>query len=273
MGGFASGPGGLASWLLRYPLCIHEQNAISGMTNRLLSRFASYRLEAFHGALPRATAEVGNPVRKDIVELPVPEQRYAEHEGPLRILVIGGSRGAAILNETVPQSLAFMVVAKDAHIWHQAGKGNRGIVQTRYSEQLAEQPGSLDERVKVSDFIDDMPAAYQWADMVICRAGALTVSELAAAGIASILIPFPYAVDDHQTANANYLADHKAALLLPQTELTPSYLAEKVDGLASRASCLEMAKKARERAKINATEDVANYCAKAAGVTLVEEQS
>lgn len=268
MGGFASGPGGLASWLLGYPLCIHEQNAIAGMTNKYLSKFARYRLEAFEGSLPDATAEVGNPVRAEIAAIEAPESRIKSHQGPLRILVVGGSRGAAVLNEVLPETIAHLHSQLPITIWHQAGKGNQGVVSERYSQAFANQETTMPEGIQISEFIDDMPAAYGWADLVVCRSGALTVSELASAGIGSILIPFPHAVDDHQTANANYLVKAGAATLLPQADLSVATLSEAILSASQSDTCLEMAISARHKARNDATETVANYCAKAAGIEL-----
>lgn len=270
MGGFASGPGGLASKILGYPLCIHEQNAIAGMTNRYLSRLTKFRLEAFAGSLPAPAEEVGNPVRDEISAISEPEGRYQKRQGPLRILIVGGSRGAAILNEVVPQSVAQVAQQMECLVRHQAGAGNRGVVVERYSEAMSNTEHSLTEAVQVDDFIDDMQAAYEWADLVICRSGALTISELAVAGIASILVPFPHAVDDHQTVNANYLVSVGGAVLLPQTDLTPDHLTRLIISLRERAACKAMALKARTRARTNATEVVARRCAEAAGIAVGE---
>ena len=263
MGGFASGPGGLASWLLGYPLCIHEQNAVSGLTNRWLAKIATYKLEAFPGSLKQADEQVGNPVRADISAIEPPDRRLKQHLGDLRILIIGGSRGAAVLNEIVPKSAALIGQETPLEIWHQVGSGNKGIVTERYSEAGF---NLTDQSITVSDFIDDMPKAYAWADLVICRSGALTVSELAAVGLAAIFIPFPHAVDDHQTKNAAYLVDVKAAEIIPQAEFSEQSLTDKVLAIGHRNNCIEMAKRAREMSKPNATTKVAEYCAKASGL-------
>jgi len=273
MGGFASGPGGLASRLLGYPLCVHEQNAIAGMTNRYLAKMARYKLAAFPNSLANATEVVGNPVRDVITTIDAPEVRFAEKQGPLNILVVGGSRGAAILNETLPDTVKQLLLDTDIKVLHQAGSGRRGVVLERYSQALSELNIALEDVVEVSDFITDMKSAYEWADLVICRSGALTVSELASAGVASILIPFPHAVDDHQTVNGNYLVNADAARMIQQTELSAQSLAEKVKAIGGREGCLSMAINARAKAKNNATADVARYCAKAAGFELQESVS
>jgi len=260
MGGFASGPGGLAAWLLRRPLCIHEQNAIAGVTNKILSKFALYSLQAFPGTFDKADAVTGNPVRKSICELENPEQRFKEHQGPFRLLILGGSRGAAIFNQLVPDAIALLPASLEIAIRHQTGKGNRGIVIERYSErQLINDKG-----LSVEEFIDDMDAAYQWADIMLCRSGALTVSELAVAGLGAIFVPFPHAVDDHQTANADYLVEAKAAEIIQQSVLTAGKLAQLISRIANRKQCLQMAINARNQGKPKATVDVAEYCIKAA---------
>ena len=273
MGGFASGPGGLASRLLGYPLCIHEQNAIAGMTNRYLAKMAQFKLAAFPNSLVNATAVVGNPVRNDIVEIVSPEVRFARKQGPLKILVVGGSRGAAILNETLPESIQLLLADTDVSVRHQAGSGRRGVVLERYSSALAETDIAMEEVIEVSDFITDMKSAYEWADLVVCRSGALTVSELASAGVASILIPFPHAVDDHQTVNGQYLVNGDSARMIQQSVLNAQSLAQEIKAIGGREGCLNMAINARKLAKNNATADVAGYCAKAAGYELQESVS
>lgn len=255
MGGFASGPGGVAAWLLRRPLVLHEQNAVIGMTNKLLSHIATRLLEAFPGAFKDTMAEhVGNPVRKAISELPEPEVRYQQHEGAIRILVIGGSLGAQALNETVPQAIAVLPGSSDVEVWHQSGRNKDDATREMYQEHNVS--------AKVMNFIDDMAGAYAWADLVICRAGALTVSELSAAGVASVFIPYPYAVDDHQTLNAQYLVDAGAAKIMSQKSLTAESLASCLHELVEkgRTHLLSMAEAARSCAKPDATMDVANAC-------------
>ncbi len=263
MGGFASGPGGIAAWLMRRPLCIHEQNAIPGVTNRVLSRLARYSLQAFPGAFVKADAVTGNPVRESICNLPAPKERFTERRGAIRLLIVGGSRGAAIFNQLVPEAALLLSEDVPLNVWHQTGANNRGVVLERYSErQLINDQMPL----KIEEFITDMDAAYQWADLVLCRSGALTVSELAVAGLGAIFVPFPYAVDDHQTANANYLVRANAARLISQEQLTAEKLAETIRELTDRNQCLEMAMNAKQQGKPNATKEVATYCIKAAGL-------
>jgi len=266
MGGFASGPGGIAAWLLKIPLCIHEQNAISGVTNKILSKVATYKLQAFPGAIANADAVTGNPVRKDICDIEAPEKRFINHQGAIRLLIIGGSRGAAILNELVPESIKLLPESIELNVWHQVGANNHHEVTNRYSI-ISNNHESKNIKITIDEFIDEMNEAYQWADVVICRSGALTVSEVAVVGLGAIFIPFPYAVDDHQTANAKYLSSAKAAEIIQQSELNPELLANKIIHLAERNRCLEMAKKARAEGKPNATSEVADYCIKAANLT------
>lgn len=267
MGGFASGPGGVVSRLLGIPLVIHEQNAVAGLTNRLLSRLAGQCLQAFPDALPQrcAAAVVGNPVRADIAALPDPQQRFAGRSGALRLLVLGGSLGAQSLNQVVPEMLKCLPENVLIEVRHQAGKNK--FDETR--QVYAEANSRANVAAEVTPFIADMAEAYGWADIVLCRAGALTIAELAAAGVAAILIPFPYAVDDHQTVNAAYLADAGAAVLIPQNKLNAQMLADKIISITtgdgdSRAQLLIMANKARDMALIHATEQVARVCMEAA---------
>jgi UDP-N-acetylglucosamine--N-acetylmuramyl-(pentapeptide) pyrophosphoryl-undecaprenol N-acetylglucosamine transferase len=256
LGGFVTGPGGLAAWLLRRPLVIHEQNAIAGLTNRLLSRLAHRVLEAFPGSFPSSikTVQTGNPVRADIAELPIPTTRIGAHQGQYRLLVIGGSLGAQALNEVMPQALAQLPIEGRPVIWHQAGQNKEAATRDAYAKAEVE--------ARVEPFIADMAAAYSWADLVICRAGALTISELAAAGVGAILVPYPYAVDDHQTRNALYLTQAGAARLILQSELTPKALAQVLRELLSngREGFINMAKAARGLAKPAATQHVAETC-------------
>lgn len=263
LGGFVTGPGGVGAWLLRKPLVIHEQNAIPGMTNRWLSRLALRVLEAFPGSFPQETHAIhtGNPLRAEIIALPPPQQRYAQRSGNLRVLVLGGSLGAQVLNSAVPAALALLPEADRPKVWHQTGKKNFEEAQRFYKYAPAQGD--------VVEFINDMAEAYAWADVVVCRAGALTVSELAAAGVAAILVPYLYAVDDHQTANAHFLADAGAALIVPQAQLTAHHLAEllKSFGTATHARerLLRMAIAARALAQPSATEQVSQHCLQAAG--------
>jgi UDP-N-acetylglucosamine--N-acetylmuramyl-(pentapeptide) pyrophosphoryl-undecaprenol N-acetylglucosamine transferase len=255
MGGFASGPGGLAAWLLRTPLIIHEQNSVAGLTNRLLAGLAREVLEAFPGSFSAnvRTRVVGNPVRPDIAGLPEPRQRLMARSGPLRILVLGGSQGAAILNETVPRAVAMLADGRSVSIRHQAGRATIDQTLATYSE--------LGIEAKVDAFIDDVSEAYAWADMVVCRAGALTISELAAAGLGSVLIPYPSAVDDHQTRNASYLVEADAAVLMPQAALTPASLAAELTRcIDDRQLVLQRAINARKLSRPGATGEVVELC-------------
>ena len=251
MGGFAAGPGGLAAWLLRRPLVIHEQNSVAGLTNRMLSRIATTVLEGFPNTFNCDPSAVycGNPVRQDIAALPQPEDRFSGRKGPLRLLVLGGSQGARVINHSVVSAVAALPLEQRPLIRHQAGESH--LVDTC---KLYETAGV---EAEVSAFIDDMAAAYAWADLVICRAGALTIAELAAAGVASLLVPYPYAVDDHQTHNAALLADANAAVLKQENELDAAWL---TDWLANtdRNTLLAMAGNARSQARPEATAEVAN---------------
>lgn len=253
MGGFISFPGGMMATLRGTPLILHEQNSIAGLANKVLAGVADRVLTGFPDTLKKA-AWVGNPVRGDIAVLPAPTLRYAEHErecpGRLRILVIGGSLGAQALNETVPQGLALIPDAERPEVVHQSGEKHLEALRAAYA--------AAGVQAHTVAFIEDMAGAYAWADLVICRAGALTIAELAAAGVASVLVPFPHAVDDHQTANARFLSRAGAAMLLPQAELTPGRLAELRH--LSREQLKEMAEKARELAMPDATAAVANIC-------------
>jgi UDP-N-acetylglucosamine--N-acetylmuramyl-(pentapeptide) pyrophosphoryl-undecaprenol N-acetylglucosamine transferase len=263
MGGFVTGPGGVAAKLSGRPLLIHEQNAIAGLTNRLLSRIANQVLEAFPNTFAGVkVAQTGNPVRTDIAALAAPEQRLATHQGPLRLLVVGGSLGALALNEMVPQALALIPEQQRPAVRHQSGKRHLEVTQGAYAQ------AGVDG--EVMPFIDDMAAHYEWADLVICRAGALTVSELALAGVASILVPFPYAVDDHQSANGGYLVAEGAAQLVQQRDLTPATLAQMLTAFCSdvnegRKQLVAMAQNARRLARPGATAEVAAACLAAAG--------
>lgn len=259
LGGFVTGPGGVAAWLTRRPLVIHEQNAIAGFTNRCLAHLAREVLEAFPGSFGagvRARA-IGNPVREAIASLPRPAERFAGRTGPIRILVIGGSQGAVRLNTVVPLALATLSRDLAVEVRHQAG--------TRWQEAAARSYEAAGIGAQVLPFIDDMAEAYGWADLVVCRSGALTVSELAAAGVGAILVPFPAAVDDHQTANARFLVNAGAAVLMDDRELTAERLAgELVKRCASRASLLSMAERASALALPRAAEDLADACLKCA---------
>jgi UDP-N-acetylglucosamine--N-acetylmuramyl-(pentapeptide) pyrophosphoryl-undecaprenol N-acetylglucosamine transferase len=254
LGGYVTGPGGLAARLLGKPLVIHEQNAIAGFTNRMLSTLATRVLQAFPGAFPDGprVRTTGNPVRPEICTVDEPAVRFADRTGPLRVLVLGGSQGAVALNGLIPAAMALLPAESRPVIRHQTGRK-----QVEATTANFEKAGVAAE---VLPFIDDMASAYAWADLVICRSGALTVSELAAAGAASILIPYPFAVDDHQTANARYLTGAGAALLCPQKDLTPEALAQTLSSVWRRETLLAMAVKARGQARAEATATVASCC-------------
>lgn len=255
MGGFVTGPGGIVARLLGIPLVIHEQNAIPGMTNRWLAHIASRVLEAFPGSFPvtRHPRLTGNPVRTEIAALPAPEVRFADRRGSKRLLVLGGSQGAAALNQGVPQALVQIAPELRPEVWHQAGRGKVEATQAAYTD--------LGLQARVVEFIVDMAESYTWADLVVCRAGALTLAELAATGLGSVLIPYPYAVDDHQTRNAERFVTRGAAVLLPQSELTPGRLAVEIGGLLREKSRLmDMAIAARSLAHPQAAVEVAEVC-------------
>jgi len=257
MGGFAAFPGGLMAKVLRKPLVIHEQNSVAGLTNKSLSYLANQVLVAFPAAFGEKATLVGNPVRKDITALPLPEIRYAERSGRLKLLVVGGSLGAAALNEVLPKALAMLPVEERPEVLHQAGEKHIATLEANY-----QQAGVVAE---TKAYIQDMATGYAWADIVVCRAGALTIAELACVGVASVLVPFPHAVDDHQTFNAKYLSDNGAAILIQQTELSVKKTHEILQKL-TRARCLAMAKKARALAKPEAAESVATICMSLAGI-------
>jgi UDP-N-acetylglucosamine--N-acetylmuramyl-(pentapeptide) pyrophosphoryl-undecaprenol N-acetylglucosamine transferase len=260
-GGFVSGPGGVAAWLSRRPLVIHEQNAVAGMTNRLLARLAGRVLEAFPDSFPRGVRaeRVGNPVRREIAAIAAPEQRFAERKGPLRLLVFGGSQGAARLNAVVPAALAMIDASMRPVVVHQAGE--------RHLEQAREMYSKHNVHADVRAFIDDMAGVYGWADLVVCRSGALTVSELAAAGVAAVFVPFAAAVDDHQTLNAKFLVDARAGISIAESDLTPLRLANELQALlfSGRPKLAEMAVRARSVAITDADVRLADACVAAAG--------
>lgn len=250
MGGYVAFPGGLMAKLSGIPLVIHEQNAIGGTANRYLAKIARQTLVGFPGALPGAVM-VGNPVRAAFTKQLSPAQRYEQRTGPLRVLIIGGSLGAAPLNETVPVALARLPVDQRPQVVHQTGEKHAYLVKQRYQE--------VDVPAKVVSFIDDMAGALANADVVICRAGAMTVAEVAAVGVAALFVPLPHAIDDHQTANARYLSDCQAAWVQPQPQLTPEWLAQWLQQL-DRDQLKNMAIHAQEHAQIEATEKIANTC-------------
>jgi UDP-N-acetylglucosamine--N-acetylmuramyl-(pentapeptide) pyrophosphoryl-undecaprenol N-acetylglucosamine transferase len=253
LGGFVAGPGGLAACLTRLPLVIHEQNAVAGLTNRLLARCARRVATAFPGSFAPGicAVETGNPVRADIEALPPPAAR--RHAGALRLLVLGGSQGAATLNRLVPAALALLPSSERPEVLHQCGRGRAEAVAAVYA--------AAGLKADVREFVDDMAAVYAWTDLAVCRSGALTVAELATAGVPSLLVPYPAAVDDHQTANAHYLASRGAAVLLPEGTLSAELLAAEIRRLAvDRDTCAAMAEAARRAAIPGGAELLADLC-------------
>ena len=250
MGGYVAFPAGMMAALTRTPLVVHEQNSIAGLTNRVLAKVADRVLVAFPDAIAGA-AWSGNPVRGDVAALPAPALRYAGRGGPLRLLVVGGSLGAQALNEVVPKALALMPPERRPTVVHQSGRRHLPALQAAYRDAGVD--------ALAVEFIDDMAAAYAEADLVVCRAGAMTVSEVAAAGVASLMVPFPHAVDDHQTTNARFLSSRDAAMLVPQSELAPQRLAALLEGL-DRPRLLAMAERARAFARPDAAAQVADAC-------------
>ena len=257
MGGYVAGPGAIAAWFFRIPLILHEQNAIAGLTNRLLAPFSKKIMVAFPKPFKKHAAKIvhtGNPVRDDILKLSPPDIRWKGIlPETLHVLVLGGSLGAMKLNEVLPQAMALIPLDKRPDIVHQTGRNNL--------EKTKEFYASAGVKANVTDFIEDMSGAYAWADVVVCRSGALTIAELCAAGLPSILVPFPLAVDDHQTANAKYLSDKEAAFLLKQSSLTPQALHDLlIEFIHNPKKRLEMAKTCRELATPLATASVAEHC-------------
>jgi UDP-N-acetylglucosamine--N-acetylmuramyl-(pentapeptide) pyrophosphoryl-undecaprenol N-acetylglucosamine transferase len=253
MGGYITFPGGMMAALTGVPLVLHEQNSVAGLANRVLAVVADRILTGFPDVL-RKGDWVGNPVRPEIAALKAPAERMAGREGPLHVLIIGGSLGAQALNEVVPQGMALLGAAELPQIVHQAGE--------RHLEELMSSYAAAGIQAHCVSFIEDMAGAYEWADLVICRAGALTIAELAAAGVPAILVPYPHAVDDHQTGNAKFLVHAGGAFLLPQAELTPEAVA--LVRNYARGQLLEMAEKARALAKPDAALAVANVCSEMA---------
>ena len=253
MGGYITFPGGMMAALLGKPLVVHEQNSVAGLANRVLAGVADRIATGFPEVLAKGVW-AGNPVRPEIAKMAPPAARFAGREGALHLLVIGGSLGAQALNEMVPQAMAMLGENELPQIVHQAGEKHIEALKANYA--------AVGVAAHCVSFIEDMAGAYEWADLVICRSGALTVAELTAAGVASILVPFPHAVDDHQTGNARFLVNVGGAFLLPQGELTPQAIA--LIRNYSRGQLLEMAEKARSLAKPDATEEVANICAEIA---------
>ena len=254
-GGYVSGPGGIAAWLMRIPLLIHEQNAIAGLTNRWLARLATQVLEAFPGSFgPHVRARtIGNPVRDDIAALASPAQRFAGRGARARLLIFGGSQGAQRLNAVLPQALARLSPESRPHVIHQTGE--RGLEGTRaaYVQEKVE--------AEVLPFIEDMAKSYAWADLAVCRAGAMTVAELQAAGLGAIFVPLPIATDDHQTKNAAVMVGVGAARLIQERDLTPEYLSAIIAELvADRARLLKMAEAARSARVTDAAARLADLC-------------
>jgi UDP-N-acetylglucosamine--N-acetylmuramyl-(pentapeptide) pyrophosphoryl-undecaprenol N-acetylglucosamine transferase len=261
LGGFASGPGGIAAWLAGTPLVIHEQNAVAGLTNRWLSRFASRIAEGFPGSFPagRGALYVGNPVRPEIAALPPPRQRFEARSGALQLFVFGGSQGASSINRLVPAAVALLPESRRPKVLHQTGARDRESTEAAYR--------AAGVHADVRAFVDDMAGAYAEADLVVSRAGALTVAELAASGVGAILIPFPAAVDDHQTRNAEWLGRVSAAQVVSEIGLTAPELANRLATLLGngRARLLAMAEAARAQARPDAARRMAELCLLAEG--------
>ena len=245
MGGYVSGPGGVAAWLSGIPVVLHEQNAVAGLTNQWLSKIAKRVMQAFPGAFPHAEV-VGNPVRQDVVNIASPTQRFTERTGPIRILVMGGSQGARVLNTTLPPVMKSL--GNDFTIRHQAGKGQQQMVEGLYQDNSV-------SNFEVTEFIDDVAQAYAWADLLVCRSGALTVSEVSAAGVGAIFIPFMHK-DRQQALNAEHLVQCGAALMIEQPELTEQGLVDQIKKL-DRTVLQEMAEKAKTAAITDADTRVA----------------
>jgi UDP-N-acetylglucosamine--N-acetylmuramyl-(pentapeptide) pyrophosphoryl-undecaprenol N-acetylglucosamine transferase len=259
-GGYVSGPGGIAAWLLRIPLLIHEQNAIAGLTNRWLSRFASRVLEAFPGSFPARirALTVGNPVRADIASIADPAARFAGRTGRARLLVFGGSQGAQRLNAAVPLALSRLDPSRRPLVRHQAGERGIEAARAAYHE--------LEVEAEVLPFIDDMAAAYAWADLALCRAGAMTVAELQAAGLGALMVPLAVATDDHQTKNAEVMVRIGAGRVLQERDLTPDTLsADLAELTADRPRMLKMAQAARAARNVGAASSLADLCMAAGG--------
>ncbi len=258
MGGYITFPGGLVAKLLKRPLVLHESNSIAGSANRALAKIAMRTLTGFPNAMDHAEW-VGNPIRADFDRVESPAVRYEQRCGNLSILVVGGSLGAAVLNETIPAAIALMEKSARPTVIHQAGDKHLAQLQHRYA--------TLGVDADIRPFIEDMSAAYAQADLVICRSGAMTVSEITACGVAACLVPLPHAIDDHQTANARFLSDVAAAILLPQKDLNAQDLAAMIQHL-NRDDLKKIAVRAHALAKPYATQKVAEVCAACAGVKI-----
>lgn len=250
-GGYLTAPAGLAARSLGIPILLHEQNAVAGSANRLLRPFAQAVLSGFPQSFgkPKHSEWVGNPVREDLLSMPAPEVRLLGREGPLRLLVVGGSLGAEALNKTLPLALAALPATQRPEVWHQTGEAHQAVVEQRYADA-----GVV---ARCSSFVSDMRQAYAWADLLVCRAGAMTVSEVAAVGLPALFVPLPHAIDDHQTHNARWLSQQSAAWMMPQSQFNPGSLAEWLHTLR-RDQLLETAKRAYAIAPRDATQRIVN---------------
>lgn len=252
LGGFASGPGGLAAWLLNKPLVVHEQNAVAGTTNRWLNKLSTKSLQAFPNSL-RGAETVGNPLRDDIVNIAPPSERFNDGANKPRLLILGGSLGALTLNQTLPEALALIDEKNRPAVWHQTGSNHHQLTMNLYQR--------FQVQGRVEPYIDDMHEAYIWADIIVCRAGALTVSEVAAVGLPAIFVPYPHAIDDHQTKNANYLVEAGAAVVVDEKALSAESLSNVLQSLLDNQNArIDKANKARELGVTNAAEKVADVC-------------
>ncbi|WP_233832208.1 undecaprenyldiphospho-muramoylpentapeptide beta-N-acetylglucosaminyltransferase [Paraburkholderia sp. ZP32-5] len=263
MGGYITFPAGVMTALSGRPLVLHEQNSIAGLANKVLAKLAKRVLVAFPNALPHGEW-TGNPIREELARANAPKARYAQRSGPLNVLVVGGSLGAAALNEVVPRAIALLAPGERPRIVHQAGAKHIDALRENYAAAGLQADNGEHPEVSLVPFIDDMTSAYEAADLVICRSGAMTVSEISAVGVAALFVPFPYAVDDHQTTNAAFLAGNGAALVVQQRDLSAEKLADWLRS-QTRESLAEMAERSRSLAKPDATEQVARICATVAG--------
>ncbi|WP_102157188.1 undecaprenyldiphospho-muramoylpentapeptide beta-N-acetylglucosaminyltransferase [Coxiella endosymbiont of Rhipicephalus microplus] len=258
MGGYVAGTGGLAAWLSRTPMVIHEQNAVAGLTNRVLVKIAHSVLQAFSGTFSGGRGDVkttGNPIRAELINTPLPRIRLLNRQGPLRILVLGGSQGARSINQKIMTTLKNYPHPQELMLWHQTGQVDYERLKRAYS--------TLNFTAQIDGFIDDMAKAYTWADLIVCRSGALTVSEIAAVGVASIFIPYPYAVDDHQLYNGRFLEQAGAAIIIPEKLLTAKCLIFYFKQFAhDRNRLLRMAECARNLAEPKAVQNIINECKK-----------
>ncbi len=266
MGGFVAGPCSLIGVLLRKPLIIHEQNAIVGLTNRILAPLSRIMFTGFPIKYNKRNLEFcGNPVRRKLMEIAGPEQRMVDRGVSKRLLIVGGSQGAVSLNQYIPQALGIISSSIQIEVWHQTGANRHELVLENYQKNNLQ--------AKVNEFIDDIDQAYAWADLIVCRSGAITLAEVAAVGLGAVLVPYPYAVDDHQTANAQSYVDAGAARLIPESEMTTEKLAETLRVLLSDSQQLmDMACAAKKLGKTNASKRVADECMNACGCQVVGKQ-